>query len=142
MTVAGKINALVISIAVIAGCLVTAHTLQREYTAARDQLLEQSAAQVSSQPLLQVAIYYRDRPALQEVLQGFIAASPAIRYAVIRDPTGLALKQQEQPDSPGYQITPFDRARGAVSVAEEGLTRHRGSSRTTGLRPAGTAGWR
>ena len=50
MTVAGKINALVISIAVIAGCLVAAHTLQREYVSTRDQLLEQSSAQVRSQP--------------------------------------------------------------------------------------------
>jgi len=132
MTVAGKINLLVISIAVVAGCLVTAHTLQREYSYARDHLMEQSFARVRSQPQLQVAIFYRDKPALDDVLQGFIASSPAVRYAIVRDPTGLALKQQEQPGSPGYQVTPFARARGAVSVAEEGLTGRRDGSAPEG----------
>ncbi|MBK6508919.1 MAG: hypothetical protein IPG06_05260 [Haliea sp.] len=42
MTIAGKINALVISIAVAAGCILTATMLQREYTSRWDALLTQS----------------------------------------------------------------------------------------------------
>jgi len=124
MTVAGKINALVILIATVAGCLLTAYTVQREYTIARNHLIEQSSARVQSQPQLQVAIYYRDSAALKEALSGFITSSPAVRYAVIQGPTGSPLSRLEQPDSPAYTLPPFDRARGNISVVDEGLTYH------------------
>jgi len=123
--VAGKINALVILIAAVAGCLLTGYTVQREYTIARDHLFEQSSASVLSQPQLQVAIYYRDSSALQDALSGFLASSPAVRYALVQGPTGNPLSRLEQPDSPGYTLPPFDRVRGDISVVDEGLTYHR-----------------
>ena len=39
MTVAGKVNTLVIFIAITAGCLLTLSTIQREYTFARERLI-------------------------------------------------------------------------------------------------------
>jgi diguanylate cyclase (GGDEF)-like protein len=140
MTVAGKINALVILIATAAGCLLTAYTVQREYAIARDHLIEQSSARVLSQPQLQVAIYYRDNAALEEALSGFIASSPAVRYAVIQGPTGNPLNRLEQPDSPGYTLPPFDRARGDISVVDEGLTYHRSAIVPAGFSLMATLG--
>ena len=72
MTVAGKINALVIIIAVVAACLMIAATLQREYSTARDLLLEQSSAAVRGQPQLQVAIYHREQSVQQSLLQDLL----------------------------------------------------------------------
>ena len=56
MTIAGKINALVLGIAVVAGCLLTATTLFREYALARERLVKQSHNSIQSQPQLQVAM--------------------------------------------------------------------------------------
>ena len=133
MTVAGKINALVVLISAAAGFLLTVYIVQSEYQFARTQLIQQSSALVQSQPHLQVAIYYRDTPALQEALGGFIDLSPAVRYAVIENPTGKPVSRQEQPNSAGYTLPPFDRARGNVSVVEQGLTSHRSQTVPTGL---------
>ncbi len=125
MTVAGKINALVILISTVAGCLLTLYTVQREYSISHDHLMEQSSARVQSLPQLQVAIYYRDNAALREALRGFIALSPAVRYAVIQDPTGNLLSRVEQSGSPGYALPPFERVRGNASVVDEGMAFHR-----------------
>ena len=133
MTVASKINALVILISALAGCLLTGYTVQREYSTTLDQLIEQSSALVKSQPQLQVAIYYRDNSAMQEALSGFIAASPAVRYAIIQGPTGNPISRMEQPDSPGYQLPPFTQVRGEASVVDMSLTHHR-----TDITPAGS----
>ncbi len=133
MTVAGKINGLVILIATVAGCLLTAYTVQREYTVARDHLIEQSAARVQSLPQLQVAIYYRDSSAMEQALSDFITSSPAVRYALIQDPGGKPLSRLQQPDSSGYTLPPFDRARGKVSVVDQGLTYHSSATVPAGL---------
>ncbi|MEH6636337.1 MAG: diguanylate cyclase, partial [Halioglobus sp.] len=124
MTVAGKINALVILISTVAGCLLTVYTVQREYTIARNHLIEQSSTQVLSQPQLQVAIYYRDNTALRDTLSNFLALSPAVLYAVIQDPVGNTISRLEQAGSPGYPLPPFERVRGNISVVEEGLNYH------------------
>ena len=48
MTVAGKINALVIAIAATAGCLLTAHTIQSEYRLSLDRIIEQLEAEADA----------------------------------------------------------------------------------------------
>ena len=134
MTIAGKLNALVIFIAIVAGCVLTAFTAQREYTSARDHLLGQSSATVLSQPQLQVAIYYRDQPAMQAALEPYIALSPAVRYALIRDATGSPLSRREQAGSLDYQVPPFDQVRRSLSVVDEGLTSHDSEAAPSGYR--------
>ncbi len=125
MTIAGKINALVLSISIAAGCMLTATALQREYSLARERLIQQSRDSVQGQPQLQVALYLQDQPELLAALQGFINSSPTIRYAVARDSGGTALSRLQQPDSPEYQLAPFDQIRGDTSVVEVGMTSHR-----------------
>ena len=94
MTVAGKINALVIAIAAAAGCLLIAHTVHSEYRDSLDRIIEQASTGVASQPQLQLDIYYRDIGALGNLLEGFTSSSPAIKYAIIHDPAGAPLARK------------------------------------------------
>jgi len=125
MTIAGKINALVLSISIAAACLLTATAVHREYSLARERLIQQSRDSVQSQPQLQVAIYLRDQPELVAALQGFIDSSPAILYANVRDAGGNILSRLQQPNTPEYQLAPFDQIRGNTSGIEVSMTSHR-----------------
>ncbi len=127
MTIAGKINALVISIAVAAGCILTATVLLLGYSSAREQIIKQSANLVQSQPQLQVAIYLKDFNELRATLQDILQSSPAIVYAIARDQTGLELNRAEQADMQEYESTAFADIRGNTSVVETSLTPRRGS---------------
>jgi len=146
MTVAGRINALVLAISVVAGILLTATALHREYSLARERLIEQSFDRVQSQPQLQVAIYFKDRAELQAVLQGLIKSSPSIRFATVRDSGGSPLSRLQQPGTPEYQLAPFEQTRGNVSVAEMGVTAHYYDVATEGIEqllfsPGGDLTW-
>lgn len=122
MTIAGKINALVISIAVVAGCVLTATVSLSEYFSKRDRLIEQSINLVQSQPQLQVAIYLRDSQELQATLTDLQSSSAAIVYAVARNQTGIELSRVQAGDAPPYELASFDQTRGSASVLETSLT--------------------
>lgn len=127
MTIAGKINALVLSIAVAAGCILTATALQREYSSTRDRLIKHSVNLVQSQPQLQVAIYLKAINELQKTLQDVLTSSPAILYVIARDQTGLELNRTQQANTPVYEVPLFDDMRGSTSVVETSLTENRSS---------------
>jgi diguanylate cyclase (GGDEF)-like protein len=135
MTIAGKINALVLSISVVAGCILIATTAHREYSLAMEKLIQQSRDRVQSQVQLQVAIYYLQDPAeLQPYLQGYINSSATVIYAILRDPAGNPLSSlQRDPSSHQYPIAPFEQIRGNASVVETGLTSHRDETAQTGI---------
>ena len=97
MTIAGKINALVLSISIAAGCMLTATAVQREYSLARERLIQQSRDSVQGQPQLQVALYLQDQPELLAALQGFINSSPAIRCEVNSPSAAKARLRREAP---------------------------------------------
>tara|TARA_B110000503_G_scaffold11168_1_gene15161 strand:+ start:2373 stop:4691 length:2319 start_codon:yes stop_codon:yes gene_type:complete len=122
MTIAGKINALVISIAVAAGCMLTLTVSQREYSASWDRLIKQSVNLVQSQPQLQVALYLNDSGELQATLQDFLTSSPTIVYASARNQTGLELGRAQRADTRAYELAPFDQTRGSTSVVETSIT--------------------
>ncbi|CAA0123497.1 putative signaling protein [Halioglobus japonicus] len=119
MTIAGKINALVISTAVAAGCILIATVFQREYSSTRERVIEQSINLVQSQPQLQVAIYLKDNTELQATLQDILGASPTILYAIARDQVGLELDRvQAAAGTTDYAFAPFDEIRGNTSILE------------------------
>lgn len=122
MTIAGKINALVISIAVAAGCILTATALQREYSSTRERLIKQSVNLVQSQPQLQIAIYLKDTGELQATLQDVLKSSSTILYTIARDQTGLELGRAQQANTPEYELGRFDDMRGSISVVETSMT--------------------
>jgi diguanylate cyclase (GGDEF)-like protein len=128
MTIAGKINALVISIAVVAGCLLTATVFQREYSSTRERIIEQSINLVQSQPQLQVAIYLRDNTELQATLQDILQSSPTLLYAIARDQTGLELGRVRLPDTQEVASIPFDEIRGSTSILDVNIRPRRSDS--------------
>jgi len=125
MTIAGKINAMVLAIAVVGGCILIASVAQREYSLARTHLIERISDEVQSQPQLQVAIYLHDQSELEAALQDFLEFSPAILFAVLRDNNGTLLSSLQRPDTLDYELLPFDQLRGSSSPVELGITTHR-----------------
>jgi diguanylate cyclase (GGDEF)-like protein len=122
MTIAGKINALVIAIAVAAGCILTATALQREYRLARNQLFEQSIYAVQNQPQLQVAIYFNDQTELQATTQELLKSSPALLFVAVVDAQGKLLGQSRESGTAKYDIALFRDARSGLSPTEIGKT--------------------
>ncbi len=146
MTIAGKINALVLSISIAAGCILTATALQREYSVTHERLINQSYDRVQSQPQLQVAIYLNDQPELQAILQDLLKSSPTIRYAIARDPTGTLLSSVQQPNTPHEELAHFDQLRGSSSVVEMSITSRHSNVATAGRKsllalPGGDLVW-
>ena len=119
MTVAGKINTLVISIAAIAGCLLVAHTIQSEYRSELTRVVEQSSAAVQAQPNLQLDIYYDDSAALKRALDNLLSLSPAIKFAMALDPTGTPLIESGELTS--RSALPLVDVRGDTSPVERAI---------------------
>jgi diguanylate cyclase (GGDEF)-like protein len=115
VTVASKINALVIAIASVAGCLIVAYTAVNEYYSSLDRIVEQSSATLTSRPSLQLDVYYRDGASLEKTLSDILAKSPAIAFALARDPDGELLASSLQLPGSASQLPSFAQIRGDVS---------------------------
>jgi len=124
MTIAGKINTLVVLLSLFAGSLVAAYVINREYRIQIDQIRHESSAGVRSQPSLQLAIYYRDQSALSDALRGFLAKQ-AVQYALIRDTEGVPLAKEDRPGAARYKPAQFKDLRKGVSPIEENLYAHK-----------------
>jgi diguanylate cyclase (GGDEF)-like protein len=98
MSIAGKINSLVILLLLLNGCLLTTYVIHRQYTFEHDRLISESSAEVASQTQLQLSIYFNDTAALQKTLKELLS-SQAVRYGAITDPAGRTLASREQPGS-------------------------------------------
>ena len=127
MTVASKINALVIAIASVAGCLIVAYIFANEYRSSLDRIVEQSSATLTSRPNLQLDVYYRDTAALEKTLSDIAAKSPAIAFALARDPDGELLASSLQIPGTASQLPQFSQIRGDVSpvaqvIGERGIS--------------------
>ena len=71
MTIAGRINALVIAITLTLGVMITVFTAVREYRGERELLVDNLVSLVPGQPDLQVYIYYREMNRLNRALDRF-----------------------------------------------------------------------
>ena len=129
MTIAGKINVLILLIAVAAVTLLTFFIGQREYGYQREELSRQVATEVARQPQLQLSMYYRDNRRLNNDLKRFLDLSPAIRHARLFDAQGQELvmrsaawaSQEPLPDfrqlrRGGSGLVPSTEARRATAV--------------------------
>ncbi len=124
MTVAGKINTLVIAIALIGATLFAAITIQREYSYARSHLIQQTYDRVQSRLTLPAAIHFRDTRDQEQFLEHLMAGSTALRYAVVRDTVGTPMAQVVDPHTPLQEVA-FPHLRGTTSPVETGLTERR-----------------
>ncbi|MBE9538706.1 MAG: EAL domain-containing protein [Proteobacteria bacterium] len=120
MTVAGKINALVILLSLFASSVFTAFVVIGEYHVQRDKIRIQSTAKVHSQPHLQLDIYYNDIAALRETLSEF-SSNAAIQYALVRNAQGAILARNDTGSFTNYKLIEFETLRQGISPVEEGF---------------------
>ncbi len=123
MTVAGKINALVILLSLFASSILTAYVIIGEYHIQRDKIRILSTAEVHSQPHLQLDIYYNDTSALRETLRKF-SAGAAIQYKLVRDAQGVILARKDSGSFTNYKLIKFEQLRRGISPVEEGFHPH------------------
>ena len=131
MTIAGKINALVLVVTGILALVATGITAVREYRSDRDLLIEKTSTLVSSLPDLQVDMYFGNKERLQEALDRFIEP-PAVSYVVLYDTDGEPFLQRGSPAATGGVIPPFEALRRNVSSTEPGRLVFNGQLETSG----------
>jgi diguanylate cyclase (GGDEF)-like protein len=134
MTIAGKINVLFLTAALVLVLTLTGFTAYREYQVALDRAVNASLATLESRPDLQVAIYRRNASDLQEILAEFLDIH-ALVSANARDGLGELLSRAEEVGAVTLQ-PPFDMLRGDMSAGETGL-----SAFDAKMQPMGTGLW-
>jgi diguanylate cyclase (GGDEF)-like protein len=120
LTIAARINILFLGAALLLAGLATWYTAYREYHIALDQTRKASAATVLSRPDLQVKIYRRDQPGLEQALGDFFE-SPAVSLAIARDGLGEVLAQRHRAAEPATRSLSFSQLRPELSAVETGL---------------------
>ncbi len=118
MTIAGKINALVISIALLCIALLSLFVAQQTYEQSRQDLVREIVAEVASQPQLQIAAYYNDRQQLKLSLNQFLTLSPAVRYAVMHDAQRVPLARVNRFWSGADNVPELSRLREGAAPTE------------------------
>ncbi|MFT6286501.1 MAG: diguanylate cyclase (GGDEF)-like protein [Alcanivorax sp.] len=122
MTIKGKVNSLVISIALLSWALFAIFVAQQTYNQTRTQLVRQIAAQVASQPQLQVALYYKDLQQLRFALNQFLTLSPAVRYALMYDTQKETLSRVDRLWSSADELPSFSQIRDGAAPTEQAST--------------------
>ncbi len=115
MSIAGRINLLVIGMALALAVIVAVFAVDREYRFARDQLVAEIPVRVLGQPDLPAQIYFGERERLGTALEGFLA-SPAVAYAVVYDPAGEVVLRRNQISAPSSPLPPFAALRGSETA--------------------------
>lgn len=136
LTVASRINLLVLLLLLAAGCLLLGYVLKSEYQYERNRLLDGASTLVLSQPQLQTAIYYNDTAVLEEALTRFSELSEAVIYAAIQTPAGDTLASVIHPAASAVAIPEIRRLRAAGSPLDTGLSRE-----VSDRSPPAMAGW-
>ena len=119
MTIAGKINALVLVVTGFLALFATGITAVREYKSERDLLVEKTADLVANLDDLQVDIYFADTAALEDSLDRFLEPA-AVSYVVLYDTEGELLLQKQRSAAAAWVSPPFESLRRHVSPTESG----------------------
>jgi len=117
MTIAGKINALVLVVTGFLALFATGITAVREYKSERDLLVEKTADLVANLDDLQVDIYFADIAALEDSLDRFLEPA-AVSYVVLYDTDGELLLQKQRSATAAWVLPPFESLRRHVSPTE------------------------
>ncbi|MDH4042200.1 MAG: hypothetical protein OEV88_16235, partial [Gammaproteobacteria bacterium] len=106
MTIAGKINALVLVITAFLGVLATGFMAVREFRIERDLAIDRTVALASNLPQLQVDIYFQDTAGLDRSLDHFLEPPP-VSYVVLYDAGGKLLSQRSRAGAAPSDLPPF-----------------------------------
>ncbi len=128
LTIAGRINALITVLAVIAGLLIIVFVARREYDYRLDELVLQVSTRVASQPQLQLMFYFQEKAQIDATLGQFMALSPAVRHAVLRNSVGEIIESRTRPWADVDTLPRFSDARRNVSATERSIVQYRSES--------------
>ncbi|TDG15021.1 EAL domain-containing protein [Seongchinamella unica] len=118
MTIAGRINALVIAILLSMSLLVSGFASVREYRLERDRLLTQLREEATHRPDLAFYLYFDNQQALASTLARLIEP-PSVASAIVRSVGGSAMLQLPSGAAAGAPKLEF--LRQGLSEADNGL---------------------
>lgn len=124
LTIAGRINALITVLAVVAGLLIIVFVAQREYEYQRDELVLQVSTRVANQPQLQLTFYFQEATQIDDALRQFMDLSPAVRHAVLRNSVGEMIASSARPWANVDNLPRFSEARQGVSATEKSTSHY------------------
>jgi diguanylate cyclase (GGDEF)-like protein len=117
VTIAGRVNTLVIGITLVLAVLVCGFTALREYRNAQDLALQQVEALLPKYPGLQLDLYYQDRQGIAGVL-GELLEVPGIAYAAVYDVAGELLAYRSPTGAFPEDAPPLQALRRGASSTE------------------------
>jgi hypothetical protein len=134
MTIAGKINALVLAITAFLGALATGFLADREFRIQRDTVVEQTLSLAEGLPELQVDLYFQDKAGMDRSLRRFLEPSP-VSYVVLYSPSGVVMAQHSRAAPAASALPPFSLLRNQLGPSEVAQTVLDGDSHASGRSP-------
>ncbi|MEM9397569.1 MAG: EAL domain-containing protein [Pseudomonadota bacterium] len=129
MSIAGRLNALLMTSASVLVLLLCVAITQREYASNRDALLLQASSVVAGKPELAVAIHFKNAPQLAVAAEDLLALSPALKRVRLFSNVGDELHRVAAPWAQDALSPSLAELRRNSSPLDEALTRF--SSQTT-----------
>jgi diguanylate cyclase (GGDEF)-like protein len=128
-TIAGRINLLLIVVAVSAAIGISAYLLYREYQAQRASVVAEVVALSKQGAQQQLAIYFRDTEVLEQLLDELLAL-PGVDYAALHAAEGTILVERFSPGQGSYALTDLSYLRAGYGQLEQALKAPEGDSGT------------
>ncbi|NND67417.1 MAG: diguanylate cyclase, partial [Halioglobus sp.] len=134
MSIAARITALFVAVAMFFTLVVTTFLTQRDYHRILDAIVAEAPERVRAHPQVQLYVYNERKLMLDQFLAGFLD-NEAVEVALAYNPTGRELGREAQIGSAYYNPPSLQAVRKALSVAETGLAEigDDGSTRSNGF---------
>ncbi|MEZ5556144.1 putative bifunctional diguanylate cyclase/phosphodiesterase [Haliea sp.] len=126
MTVAGRINLMVVSTASVMALLILISSGIREYFVLRDGLVSELTTEITRETALAADLQLRERRTLHDFLERLQTLSPAITYVRIDTVDGIEVVEQSRIEEIEGKLPPLNVLRGGAANAETGLSPQQG----------------
>tara|TARA_E500000305_G_scaffold50623_2_gene39726 strand:+ start:802 stop:3117 length:2316 start_codon:yes stop_codon:yes gene_type:complete len=122
LTVAGRINLMVVSTASVMALLILTATGIREYFLLRDSLISTLTTEITRETALAADLQLRERRTLHDFLERLQTLSPAISYVRIDTVDGIEVVEQSAIEDIEGKLPALNVLRGGASHDKTGLT--------------------
>jgi len=126
LTVAGRINLMVVSTASVMALLILISSGIREYFVLRDGLVSELTTEITRETALAADLQLRERRTLHDFLERLQTLSPAITYVRIDTVDGIEVVEQSRIEEIEGKLPPLNVLRGGAANAETGLSPQQG----------------
>jgi diguanylate cyclase (GGDEF)-like protein len=126
LTVAGRINLMVVSTASVMALLILTATGIREYFLLRDSLINTLTTEITRETALAADLQLRERRTLHDFLERLQTLSPAISYVRIDTVDGIEVAEQSAIEDIEGKLPALNVLRGGASHDKTGLTEQEG----------------